>query len=199
MINAWVSANYLGHKNLKTALDSLKRANENVALTTPTFGAHTDTTATSAGIGGFITINATFAYRIEDATYVKGIALVGTVVPHDDTDNTASGGYDVTATYYRAGVILINSSGTVSFQLADTEAGAVGGKPRALALLIDQLTTTDIDDKAIIGFFVVGDGTNAFTSTTTLAVGTNLDIYGCGGMALSSGLSTDGGQMIGLL
>lgn len=200
MIRSWVAANYLGHANLKTALDAIKRSFENVAIISPAWGAHTDTTATSQGIGGFATIGATFCYRIEDVGYVKGKALVGGFIPHHATDNTASGGYDVTAGYYRAGVVLVNSAGTISFKLAsDLSNGSAGSKARALANLIEELETTDIDDKAILAFYVVGDGTNAFTATTTLTLGTDFDIYGCGGMALSSGLSTDGGQMLGLL
>jgi hypothetical protein len=56
-----------------------------------------------------------------------------------------------------------------------------------------------LTSKAIVCFFVIGDGTNAFTSTSSLTISTNLDLYQVGGMALSTGQSTDGGQMLGAL
>ena len=215
MIRAWTSSQYLGHKNLKDALDAIKRSVENVALTNGGLIVYPDTATTAAGggIGGFLRVVSTFVYRIEDVAYLKGVGITQTpntgdktccLIPHDATDNTASGGYDVTATYYRAGVLLIDADGVFTVKMSDTQAGkalgiSLGGRAGALRNLINDLSTSDIDGKAIVAFYVIGDGTNAFTSTSSLTIATNLDLYQCGGMVLSSGVSTDGNQMLGLL
>ena len=204
----------MGHKNLKDALDAIKRSIENVALTNGGLIVYPDTvTSSNGGLGGFLRVVSTFVYRIEDVAYLKELGITQTVnsgdktcclIPHDATDNTASGGYDVTATYYRAGVLLIDADGVFTVKMSETEAGkalgiSLGGRAGALRNLINDLSTSDIDGKAIVAFYVIGDGTNAFTSTSSLTIATNLDLYQCGGMVLSSGVSTDGNQMLGLL
>jgi len=216
MLREWTSSQYLGHKNLKDALDAIKRSFENVALTPPLLTVYDDTATTSAGggLGGFLRVTNTFAYRIEDVVYIKGLGITQTpntgdktccLIPHNSSDNTASGGYDVTATYYRAGVLLIDSSGVFSVllgTLAGSSKGvgtAGGARTQALANLLDRLDSSDLESKAIVAFFVIGDGTNAFVSTTSLTISTNLDLYQLGGRALSSGQSYDGDMMLGLL
>ena len=212
MLRSWLSSQYLGHQNLKNALESPRC---NVVLTSPEFGDHTDTTATGKGIGGFIVIGSTFAYRINDTIYIKGPEMFGTIIPHDATDNTASGGYDVTAKYCRAGALLIDADGTITSVLADSEAAvSVGGRERALGYLMAKLSEDDDGDKAIIAFFVVGDYTTAFVSTTTLRLGTaptagtsSIRVYSFGGTPhvntptapVTPGVTYDGAQMLGLI
>lgn len=213
MLRSWVSSQYLGHANLKAALDKIKRGFENVVITSPNFILYPTTMTNGTGLGGYLRIQQTFMYRIEDTTYIKGMGITQaantgdatcSLLPRHATNNTASGGYDVTATRYRAGVLLINASGTFSTIVASTEGSNVwginaGGRLAALGYLVDRLETADIDDQAIVAFFVIGDGTNAFTATSSLTISTNLDFYEAGGMVLSTGVSTDGGQMLGLL
>jgi hypothetical protein len=214
-IRSWVSANYLGNQNLKDTLDCIKRSIENVALSPAGLAIYDDTvTSTAIGLGTRLRVNGTFMYRIGDTAYIKGLGITQAVntgdstvkvIPHPATgDNTATGGYDVPATYYRAGVMLIDSNGAFTSKPCATLAGkslgiSAGGRLGALRNLINSLTTSDIEDKAVVAFWVVGDGTNAFTSTSSLTIATNLDIYNCGGMALATGVSTDGNQMLGLL
>ena len=145
--------------------------------------------------------------------YIKGAGtssslstdLTPSLLPHDANDNTAAGDYDLAAGYYRAGVVLIDADGAFTVKLAETAAGhtdgvgAIGGRQRALGYLMEDMETADIEDKAICAFYVIGDGSNLFTSTSSLTISTNLDIYNCGGMALSTGVSTDGNQMLALL
>lgn len=188
MINAWTNANYLGHQNLKKALDMLKRSRENTCFTPAGLVACTGADYRGEGTYGacaIIQIGASFAYRIEDTMYEKGAALIPGLL-------TAANA--ITATYYRAGVILINSSGTIRVLCG---AQGIGGKAQAVMQLVSVLSATDLEDEAIIGFFIAGDGTNAFLSTASLLVGTDLDVYSCGGMAVASGLSTDGNQLLG--
>ena len=219
MLREWTSAQVLGHENLRKGFNILKRSFENVALTPPLLTVYDDTvTTTNGNRGGFLRITNTFAYRIEDVTYIKGLGItqtintgdkVGPLLAHNpDTtvDQTAAyAASDITATYYRAGVLLINSAGTFSFILGPLTGrgqgiGAAGGaRTQALANLLDYVDTSDIEDKAIVAFYVIGDGTNAFTSTTSLTISTNLDLYQCGGRALSSGQSYDGNMILGLL
>jgi hypothetical protein len=216
MIRSWVSSQYLGHKSLKEGFDIIKRSLENVAITSPNFQDHTDTTDTGVGIGGFVVNADTFVYRINDATYIKGSgAQIGTLIPHDTTDNTASGGYDVTAKYYRAGALMINASGNFSMILADNEVDeADGGRAKALGYLMDKLAVSDFTDKAIVAFYIVGNYDDAFVSTTTLRLGTALTgstssfrIYSFGGSTFANtptapavaGVSYDGAQLLGLL
>lgn len=219
MLRSWVSSQYLGHANLKNSLDSIKRSIENVALTAPGLTVYDDTmtTAVGGGLGGFLRVVATFLYRIEDAIYMKGTGITQAINSGDKTcrlipgnqnvsgaDQTAAYGDEITTAYYKAGVLLIDASGNFSTVISSTEAGKVkgvsaGARAQALGYLLDELDTADIDDKAVVAFFVIGDGTNTFTSTSSLTIATNLDLYQLGGMALSSGQSTDGAQMLGLL
>jgi hypothetical protein len=221
MLREWTSSQYLGHANLKNALDSIARSFQNVALTPPGFILVPTTQSTSGGLGGYLRVGGatggTFMFRIEGETYIKGAGITDAVstgldtggttcslIPHSATDNTATGGFDVTAGYYRAGVLLVNASGVFSSICASSEASRLkgvsgGARMQALAYLVDELETSDIEDKAIVCFFVIGDGTNAFTSTTTLTINTDTDLYQCGGMALSTGQSTDGIQLLGLI
>jgi hypothetical protein len=222
MIRSWTSAQYLGHANLKHSLDSIKRSIENVALSPVGLAVYPDTVsgAVAGGLGGFLRIgaiggaaNGTFMYRIGDVAYIKGSGITGaintgdktcTLIPHHATDNTASGGFDVAATYYRAGVLLINASGVWSVKMATKSAGnfmglTAGGRQQALGYLLEELDTEDLEDKAVCAFYVIGDGVNAFVATTSLTIATNLDLYCCGGMALATGVSTDGNQLLGLL
>lgn len=201
MINAWTTEKYLQAANLKAALDTIKRSRENKAVTPVGLAAHTDTTATAAGLGGFCTIGegGTFSYRIEDVIYQKGAALIGNLVPHDTTDNTAAGAYDITAGYYRAGCLLIDGAGTVTKVYGALSNGSAGGQAKAIANLISVLTTTDLSTKAVIGFFIIGDGSSAFIPTSSLTISTNLQLYSCGGTVLSSGLSSGGDSLIAAL
>jgi len=219
MLRSWTNANYLGHKNLKDALDKVKRGIENVVLSAPALTVYPDgvTTAAAGGLGGYLRVGGTFLYRIEDVAYLKSTGITQAVNSGDkscqlipgnrgtaNADQTATGGYDVTATYYRAGVLLIDSSGNFSVKMASVEAGkslgiSEGGRLGALRNLLNELESSDIADKAIVCFYVIGDGTNAFVNTTSLTISTNLDLYQLGGMALSTGQSTDGGQMLGIL
>lgn len=213
MLREWVSSQYLGHQNLKNALDAIKRSIENVALTAPTLIVYPDTITEANNLGGQLRVQATFLYRIEDVAYLKGVGITQAVntgdktcnlIPRTATDQTAASDYNITATYYRAGVLLIDATGAWSVVMADTLAGkslgiSAGGRAGAIRNLLDQLETADIEDKAVVAIYVIGDGTNAFTATSSLTISTNLDLYQCGGMALSSGQSTDGNQMLGLL
>ena len=212
-IRSWTSAQYLGHTNLKHSLDAIKQSIENVAITSPNFILYPTTVTDGTGLGGYLRVQQTFLYRIGDTTYLKGVGITQaantgdatcSLLPHSSTDNTASGGYDVTASRYRAGVLLIDADGTFSTIIAETEGSNVwgvtaGSRLAAIGYLVEDLAYADIEDKAIVAFFVIGDGTNAFTSTSTLTISTNLDFYEAGGMVLASGVSTDGGQMLGLL
>jgi hypothetical protein len=175
------------------------------------------TQSTISALGGYLRVTATFMYRIGDLTYLKGVGITDAVstsataggvtcslIPHSATNNTATGGYDIPATYYRAGVLLINADGVFSTIMADTLAGATwgvtsGSRMHALSYLVNKLSPSDLDGKSVVAFFVVGDGTNLFTSTSTLTIATDLDLYQCGGMAIATGQSTDGNQMLGLL
>jgi hypothetical protein len=220
MLREWTSSQYLGHQNLKNALDAIKRSLSNVALS-PVEIALQPTTVSNFGRGGMLRIgtaatNGTFLYRIEDTFYLKGAgtasALQGDttpcLLPHNPdltVDQTAAyAASDITAGYYRAGVVLIDAAGTWSVVVGELTGrtdgvGTTGGaRERALAKLVDVLDTTDLEDKAIVAFYVIGDGSAAFTSTSTLTIATNLDIYRCGGMTLSTGVSTDGNQILGL-
>jgi len=213
MLREWTSSQYLGHANLKNALDSIARAITNVVITPPGLALYPTTMTNATGVGGYLRVSSTFSYRIEGTTYTKGVGITQaantgdatcTLIPHSATDNTATGGFDITAAYYRAGVLLIDADGTFTTIMSATQAGktwgvSAGNRSQALAYLVDTLDTDDIDDKAIVSFFVIGDGTTAFTSTSTLTIATNLDLYNCGGMALSSGVSTDGNQMLGII
>ena len=193
MINSWTNANYLGHKNLKKALDMLKRSKENIVLFPPAIAACTGADYRGEGTYGacaLIQAGTTFSFRIEDAMYSKGKSLIVGIL---------SAAQAVTTAKYRAGVILIDAAGTYSIIRGEESDGSVGGKTGAVNNLIDALNNTDLEDKAVVAVFVAGDGSNAFLSTASLLVGTNLDLYSCGGMALSSGLSTDGQQLLGLL
>jgi len=213
MIREWYSSQYLGHASLKAGFDVFRMAVENVALTLPTLVQQPDSTTGTAGLGGYLRVSTTFMYKINGATYMKGLGITSAVntgdstcslIPHSATNNTATGGYDVTATRYRAGVLLIDSAGLFTSIVSSVEGGSTWGvsaanRANALGYLVNRLTATNIADKAIVAFFAVGDGTNAFTSTSTLTINTNFDVYGLGGMALATGQSTDGGQMLGLL
>lgn len=204
----------MGHANLKNALDSIKRSIENVVLTPPLLTVYPDTMTAAVGLGGMLRITNTFCYRIEDTTYIKGLGITQAINTGDATvgllqrtatDQTAASDNDITATYYKAGVLLIDADGVFSIVYGSLTGrtsgiGAAGGaRTHALSNLIDQLDTDDLDDKAIVAFFVIGDGTNGFTSTSSLTISTNLDLYQCGGRALSSGQSYDGNDMLGLL
>ena len=215
MIRSWTSSQYLGHQNLKDALDCIKRSFENTALTPVLATVYPDTQTATPGYGAILRVVQTFAYRIGDTTYFKGVGATSAVntgdctcglIPRTATDQTAAGDNDITATYYRAGVLLIDASGNFSSvvgEMAGRGSGGVGtaGGSRSVALgkLLNKLTTDDIEDKAIVAFWVIGDGTNAFTSTSSVAIQTSLDLYQCGGRALSTGQSYDGNQMLGLL
>jgi len=214
MIRSWISSQYLGHQNLKNALDCIKRSFENTALTPVLATVYPDTVSGTPGMGGILRVVQTFAYRIGDTTYLKGVGITSAIntgdctvglIQRTATDQTAAGDNNIAATYYRAGVLLIDSSGNFS-SIAGPQTGrqdgigaAGGARSRALANLVDQLDTDDIEDKAIVAFWVIGDGTNAFTSTSSLTISTNLDLYQCGGRALATGQSYDGNQMLGLL
>ena len=222
MLREWTSSQYLGHANLKNALDAIKRSFQNVALS-PVELALQPTTVSNFGRGGMLRLgtaatNGTFLYRIEDTFYLKGAGTASALTTGDTTpcllphnpdltvDQTkAYAASDITAGYCRAGVVLIDDAGEWSVVVGELTGrtdgvGTTGGqRERALAKLFDVLDTDDLKTKAIVAFYVIGDGSAAFTSTSTLTVSTNLDIYTLGGMALSSGLSTDGGQMLGLL
>ena len=200
MIRSWVSAQYLGHQNLKKSLDMLKRAMEN-QLVYPGGGIAAVTGADYRGEGTYgacaiIQVGATFCYRIEDVAYLKGKGLIAGLIPKTSSDMKAASSYDVTAGYFRAGVILIDSAGTYSFVLG---AQGIAGKASAVQKLIDVLDNDDLESKAIVAVYIIGDGSAAFLSSASLLVGTNLDVFGGGGMAVSSGLSTDGLQMLGAL
>jgi len=212
MLREWVSSQYLGHQNLKNALDAIKRSFENVALSNPALTVYPDTMTDDVGLGGILRIGGTFLYRIEDVTYVKGTGITQAIDTGDATvgllqrtatDQTAASDNDITATYYRAGVLLIDADGAFSTAygtLTGRQDGvSAGARLRALSNLLDSIDTDDLEDKAIVSFFVIGDGTNAFTSTSSLEISTNLDLYQLGGMELSTGQSTDGGQLLGLL
>ena len=148
------------------------------------------------GACAIIQASATFLFRIEDVAYEKGKGLIAGLIPKTSADMKAASANDVTAAYYRAGAVLINAAGTYSFLLG---AQGIAGKASAIQKLIDAISNTALEDKAIVAFYVIGDGTNAFLSSASLLVGTNLDVFGFGGMAVSSGLSTDGEQMVGIL
>lgn len=212
-ILAWTSAQYLGHKNLQDTLTYIKRGRENVALSPTGFIIYPDTQSGTGGLGASLRVVQTFVYRIDDDVYIRGVGLTSaatiagdrtcTLIPHDSADNTASGGYDIPATYYRAGVLLVDSTGAFSVKMG-AMAGAVhgvkaAGRAKALSLLVDALEPADLAGKAIVAFYAVGDGTNLFVSTTSMTIDTSVDIYNCGGMALSTGVSTDGNQLLALL
>jgi hypothetical protein len=193
MIRFWDNANYLGHQNLKDALDRIKAGTENVAIITPTFAAVTGADYRGEGAYGscaIIQATTTFCYRIGDVGYTKGKSLVPGLIDAD---------HAITTGKFRAGVILIDADGTYSFMWGEESDGSAGSKAKAIANLIEAVEASDLTDKAVIGFFVAGVAGSAFLSTASLLVGTNLDVYGVGGMALSTGLSTDGGQMMGVL
>lgn len=221
MLREWTSSQYLGHAALKGALDAIKRSFQNVALSPVEIGL-IPTTDSAFGRGGMLTLgtaatNGTFLYRIEDTFYLKGAgtasALQGDttpcLLPHNPdltVDQTAAyEASDITAGYYRAGVLLIDSAGTWSVVVGELTGrtdgvGTTGGaRERALSKLFDVLDTDDLETKAIVAFYVIGDGSNAFTSTSTLTISTNIDLYRLGGMTLSTGVSTDGNQILGLL
>jgi len=220
MIRSWTSAQYLGHKNLKDSLDSIKRSIENVALT-PVLFTLCPTTVSNFGGGGYLRLgtaatNGTFLYRIEDTMYLKGTGtasalggdLTPCLLPHNPdltVDQTAAyAASDIPAGGYRAGVVLIDTSGTWVIKVGEAAGktdgvGTAGGRTRALSHLMDALDTSDLEDAAVAAFYVIGDGTNAFTSTSSLTIATDLDLYNCGGMTLATGVSTDGNQMLGLL
>ena len=221
MLREWTSSQYLGHAALKGALDAIKRSFSNVALS-PVPMTLIPTTDSAFGRGGMLVLgtaatNGTFLYRIEDTLYLKGSGAVSALqgdttpclLPHNPdltVDQTkAYAASDITAGYYRAGVLLIDSAGTWSVVVGELTGrtagvGTTGGaRERALAKLVDALDTDDLESKAIVAFYVIGDGTNAFTSTTTLTISTDTDLYLCGGMALSTGVSTDGNQVLGML
>ena len=221
MIRTWTSSQYLGHQNLKNALDAIKRSLSNVALT-PVLFTLQPTTVSNFGRGGMLRLgtaatNGTFLYRIEDTFYIKGTGTASALTTGDTTpcllphnpdltvDQTAAyEASDITAGYYRAGVVLIDADGNWSVVVGELTGrtdgvGTSGARDRALAKLVDVLDTDDLKTKAIACFYVIGDGSSAFTSTSTLTIATNLDIYNCGGMTLSTGVSTDGNQILGLL
>lgn len=218
---SWTSANYLGHANLKAALNTIKRSRANVALSVVDMTLQ-PTTVSGFGRGGLLrlgtTANSTFIYRIEDTFYLKGSGAVSALqgdttpclLPHNPdltVDQTAAyAASDITAGYYRAGALLIDASGNFSVVVGELTGrvngigtAASGARELAISKLSDVLTSTILSTKAIVALYVIGDGTNAFTSTSTLTIATNIDIYRMGGMAISSGLSNDGFDMLGLL
>jgi hypothetical protein len=222
MLRTWTSSQYLGHANLKNALDAIKRSLSNVALS-PVYFTLQPTTVSNFGRGGMLRLgtaatNGTFLYRIEDTFYLKGAGTASALITGDTTpcllphnpdttvDQTAAyAASDITAGYYRAGVVLVDSAGSFSVLVGELTGrtdgvGTTGGaRERALSKLASVMTTDILQTKAIVAFYVIGDGTNAFTSTSTLTISTDLDIYNCGGMALSTGVSTDGNQVLGML
>jgi hypothetical protein len=221
MLREWTSSQYLGHASLKNALNAIKRSLSNVALT-PVLFTLQPTTVSNFGRGGMLRLgtaatNGTFLYRIEDTFYLKGTGTASALrtgdttpclLPHNpDTTVDQTKAYadsDITAGYYRAGVVLIDSAGAWSVVVGELTGrtggiGTAGARDRALSKLVNVLDTDDLETKAIACFYVIGDGSNAFTSTSTLTIATDLDIYNCGGMTLSTGVSTDGNQILGLL
>lgn len=212
MLRSWTNAGYLGHQNLKNTFDNIKRSFENVALSAPVLTVYPDTMTAAVGLGGMLRVGGTFMFRIEDVTYIKGTGITQAINSGDATigllqrtatDQTAASDNDITATYFKAGVLLIDADGNFSV-LYGSETGRQDGIPegarlRALSNLLNTLSNTALTSKAIVCFFVIGDGTNAFTSTSSLTISTNLDLYQVGGMAIATGQSTDGGQMLGAL
>jgi hypothetical protein len=213
MIRSWVPADYLGHKNLKSALDSIKRGLENVALTPANLCCTFNSSTLNHGMGTVLRVQQTFIYRIEDTTYVKGMGITSNVntgdatpylLPRTATDQTAASTNNITSGYYRAGVLLIDASGNFSTKVCSTQASNLnglylGGRAQALAYLVSELSTTDLSTKAIVAFYSIGSGAAAYLATTSLVIATDIDLYQVGGMVLSSGNSTDGGQMLGLI
>lgn len=197
MINSWTSAQYLGHKNLKDALDMLKRSAENSVFYPPILAACTGADYRGEGTYGraaIIQTTSTFCFRIEDVAYRKGVGLIPGLLGGQIVNSAP-----VTAAKYKAGVILIDANGAFSFAYGTETDGYIGGKSGAIKNLVSVLGNTDLSAKAVVAFFIAGDGTNAFTASASLLVGTNLDLFGCGGMAVASGLSTDGYQMLNIL
>lgn len=183
-----------------------------MALSAPNLIVYPDTMTNACGLGGMLRVQQSFLFRIEDTIYVKGTGITQAVnsgdatvglIQRTATDQTAAGDNDITATYYRAGALLIDSSGNFSVvygsQTGRQDGISAGARLRALGNMLSALDSDALESKAIVCFFVIGDGTNAFTSTSSLTISTNLDLYQLGGMVLSTGQSTDGGQLLGLL
>ena len=126
---------------------------------------------------------AALTFRIADVMYTKSAATDLTIVVGTTTGVVAS-------SKYAAFAVVIDSAGTIT-----TLKGAdCASKAKAIAALIDVEIPTD---KSVLGFLVVS---GAFTAgTTSMTAGTNVDFYSCGGMALGSGLSTDGDNLLAAL
>ena len=133
-----------------------------------------------------ITVNFTtnaFEYKIGDTIYAVAASSTRDFTPAIDSLIMEAGKYCVIA-------VLIDAAGVVTYVKGSDVT------TKSLAVL-DIKNLTVPSTKAVMGFIIVGDGTNAFYAGSNLAeAGTNMDFYSVGAAAISGGLGTDGDRLI---
>ncbi len=170
----FTKAEYLGHQNLKNALESITKIGNNRALTATVMNDNGTTDE-------YFQTNA-FEYKIGDTIYAKA---AGT---HDF--DVATDSLTLAVGLYAVLMVLIDTAGTLTYVKGSDVA------TKSLAILdIENLTVSST--KAIMGFIILGDGTLSFNAGSDKAeAGTNMDFYSVGATAVSSGLGTDGDKLI---